>query len=348
MIENEDGDIPPKMHEDEDEPGSHRRFLERSRKRKWMSMKMWKEQNRSTWGDKSHSAMMIGPMRPNTEAQTNAANERVRLNEESETAATLDTVPRFSRWGKRQQNNSEVKAVSAHDPCGSVEESRLGTDEGSARRHDQEAEARATSMPKPIQDSDKQVADTPPTGSCWAFGPRVTSEEYAEWKQRQARKRVAGSLSPLEYANGALSPVSEANNGWFQIEVTVDSGACDTVMPLSMCEGIDVIPSLASLRGMNYEVANSQLIPNLGERRCEMITPGSKRHKSITFQVADVHKPLLSVSSVASMGYECILNKDGGWLINRAAHEAIPLQRKGNMYVFTCWLRKSPFGRQGS
>ena len=130
--------------------------------------------------------------------------------------------------------------------------------------------------------------------------------------------------------------------------MTVDSGACDTVMPLSMCEGIDVIPSLASLRGMNYEVANGQLIPNLGERRCEMITPGSKRHKSITFQVADVHKPLLSVSSVASMGYECILNKDGGWLINRAAHEAIPLQRKGNMYVFTCWLRKSPFGRQGS
>ena len=235
----------------------------------------------------------------------------------------------------------ERVAVSTPDLFRSVEESRLDTDECSVGISDEDADS-ATPVPKPV------IQDSGPMGSCWAFGPRVTSEEYAAWKQRQSRKPVAGSLSPLEYANGALSPVSEANNGWFQIEVTVDSGACDTVMPLSMCEGIDVIPSLASLRGMNYEVANGQLIPNLGERRCEIITPGSKRHKSITFQVADVHKPLLSVSSVASMGYECILNKDGGWLINRAAHEAIPLQRKGNMYVFTCWLRKSPFGRQGS
>ena len=136
------------------------------------------------------------------------------------------------------------------------------------------------------------------------------------------------------------------------MEVTVDSGACDTVMPLSMCEGIDVLPSLASLRGMKYEVANGQLIPNLGERRLEMLTPGSKSMKSITFQVADVHKPLLSISSVSDMGYECILNTNGGWLVNRTANECIPLVRKGNLYVFTCWVRKgrnrSPFGGPGS
>ena len=106
------------------------------------------------------------------------------------------------------------------------------------------------------------------------------------------------------------------------MEVTVDSGACDTVMPLSMCEGISVVPSAASFKGMSYEVANGQRIPNLGERRMEMLTPGSRKHKSITFQVADVHKPLLSISSVSDMGYECILNQTGGWLMNRAAKEA--------------------------
>ena len=45
---------------------------------------------------------------------------------------------------------------------------------------------------------------------------------------------VIGRLSPLEFENGALSPVSVSQNGWFEMEVTVDSGACDTVMPLSM------------------------------------------------------------------------------------------------------------------
>ena len=132
------------------------------------------------------------------------------------------------------------------------------------------------------------------------------------------------------------------------MEVTVDSGACDTVMPLSMCEGINVHPSQTSIKGMNCEVANGQLIPNLGERRMEMLTPGSRKHKSITLQVADVHKPLLSISSVSDMGYECVLNKRGGWLINREAHEYIPLQGRGNLYVFTCWVRQNPFARQGS
>ena len=176
-----------------------------------------------------------------------------------------------------------------------------------------------------------------------------------EWRKRktaESKSKIIGRLSPLEYANGALSPVSSTENGWIEMEVTVDSGACDTVMPLSMCEGIDVLPSLASLRGMKYEVANGQLIPNLGERRLEMLTPGSKSMKSITFQVADVHKPLLSISSVSDMGYECILNKNGGWLFNRTANECIPLVRKGNLYVFTCWVRKggsrSPFGGPGS
>ena len=53
------------------------------------------------------------------------------------------------------------------------------------------------------------------------------------------------------------------------------------------------------------EVANGGHIHNLGEKRYEMMTVGSKISKRIVFQVADVHKPPLSISGCAEMGFDC-------------------------------------------
>ena len=93
---------------------------------------------------------------------------------------------------------------------------------------------------------------------------------------------------------------------WVEVEVTVDSGACDTVMPEEVCSHIDVLPSAKSKSGCCYEVANGEELPNVGERQCLAITPGSKLPKRIHFQIAGAHKPLLSVSRCADMGYECV------------------------------------------
>ena len=76
---------------------------------------------------------------------------------------------------------------------------------------------------------------------------------------------------------------------WTQSDVTVDSGACVSVMPVGICEGIDVMENELSRNGAEYEVANGATIPNLGERRCEVMTVGSLQAKRIAFQVADVH-----------------------------------------------------------
>ena len=84
--------------------------------------------------------------------------------------------------------------------------------------------------------------------------------------------------------------------GRTEIEVTVASGACVSVMPVGICGDIDIIENELSRNGAEYEVANGATIPNLGERKCEVMTVGSLQAKRITFQVADVHKPLLSIS----------------------------------------------------
>ena len=49
-----------------------------------------------------------------------------------------------------------------------------------------------------------------------------------------------------------------------------DTGACDTVVPQLMCPGIPITPSAQSLRGMGYEVATGESMPNLGEKRCDV------------------------------------------------------------------------------
>ena len=131
---------------------------------------------------------------------------------------------------------------------------------------------------------------------------------------------------------------------WIEVELCAHTGACDTVMPKSMCPRIPIRPSLQSLSMMEYEVADGRAIPNLGERRCMMWTEGAGEARQINLQVADVHKALLSLSRCADMGFESRFGRLAGALIDEETEEVIPLQRKGNPYVLKCWLKAAPFG----
>ena len=119
-------------------------------------------------------------------------------------------------------------------------------------------------------------------------------------------------------------------------------------MPRKTCQGIAIQPSLQSMQCMEYEVADGNTIPNLGERRCLMWTDGASKPRPINLQVADVHKALLSLSRCADMGVESRFSRVAGALIDEETEEVIPLERKGNLYVLKCWLRAAPFARQES
>ena len=129
---------------------------------------------------------------------------------------------------------------------------------------------------------------------------------------------------------------------WTDIEISVDSGANVTVMPRSLCEGIGILQNRLSREGVEYEVANGAHIPNLGERRCEMMTLVSKICKRHVFQVAHVHKPLLSISGCADMGFDCHLDDKGGHLTDKETGERIPLGRRENLYIMRVWIRQDP------
>ena len=159
------------------------------------------------------------------------------------------------------------------------------------------------------------------------------------------------SLCPLDYTNeskAVLCPLGpgQGTDEWIEVELTADTGACDTVVPRTMCPGIPIMPSLQSIRGMEYEVADGRPLPNSGERRCLMWTEHASGCRHINMQVADVHKPLLILSRCADMGFESRFGRVAGALIDEETGEVVPLQRKGNLYVLKCWLKAAPFGRQ--
>ena len=113
----------------------------------------------------------------------------------------------------------------------------------------------------------------------------------------------------------------------------MDSGACVTVMLRGVCTGISVLENSLSIPGAEYEGGNGQTAPTLSECRCEVMTVGSITAKRIIFQMAGLHKPLLSITACADMGFDCFLGKKGGSLRNRHTHEVIPFDQKGTLYT---------------
>ena len=128
--------------------------------------------------------------------------------------------------------------------------------------------------------------------------------------------------------------------GWEELEITVDLGACDTVKPVEACEDIQVSESQAQREGVIYEAAGGDDLFNLGEKRCLLMTLGANDPKRIAFQVADIHKPLSSITRAADAGYECHLNHLGGFMLDCRTGDRIPIHRKGNLYVMRAWVKE--------
>ena len=116
-----------------------------------------------------------------------------------------------------------------------------------------------------------------------------------------------------------------APDEWAEMELTVDSGAYATVMPANMCGKLAIVPRKSMNEGVEYEVASGATIPTLGGPRCRLMTLGCTIPKRIIFRVARVHKPLLSISCCADMGFDCYLGKVRGHLEDTVTGERIPL-----------------------
>ena len=107
-----------------------------------------------------------------------------------------------------------------------------------------------------------------------------------------------------------LSAVANTDDGWELVEMTIDSGAAETVVPPESINAVSTTPSEASRRGTTYEVANGQRIANLGEKTfCAATDEGYVRQ--LKAQIAEVNRPLLSVSRLIAAGNTVTFSPEG-------------------------------------
>ena len=59
-------------------------------------------------------------------------------------------------------------------------------------------------------------------------------------KRDDPKSRMTSSLNILEYASQDVSSMEMDNNKWVCLDLTADSGACDSVMPRTLREDEDL------------------------------------------------------------------------------------------------------------
>ena len=99
--------------------------------------------------------------------------------------------------------------------------------------------------------------------------------------------------------------------------------------------------------GTEYEVANGEVVHNLGEKKCIMkITEKAKDELEIAFQVVeDIQKPLLAVSSIVAQGHKVVFAlQDSEILLSSGV--SIPMRHVNGTYEIDVWIKNPGFTRQ--
>ena len=187
-----------------------------------------------------------------------------------------------------------------------------------------------------------------PPGGCTIEAVRQSSAGVDEWA-REANEpdtllKVGDGLATRSmcglWAKQALCAVS-ALPQWERVVLTVDSGASDTVLPPNIACNIPL--SHSSRVGIEYEVANGAVVVNLGERKAEMkLREDDTSSMLMSFQVVEVHKPLLAVSRLVENGHQVNFSKDDPHILLSTGVK-MPMRCNLGTYEVDVWIPKPGF-----
>ena len=128
--------------------------------------------------------------------------------------------------------------------------------------------------------------------------------------------------------------------GMKQIEIVIDSGAAESVIPADLLPGHPIAENAASLAGERYLTADGKQIPNRGEQRITFKT-WEGHDCSLRLQVADVTKPLLSVAQLVDTGHDVAFGRTGGTIRHPQTGRTIAFTRRAGLYVLPVWVHAS-------
>ena len=137
---------------------------------------------------------------------------------------------------------------------------------------------------------------------------------------------------------------------WRDIDLmmTLDSGCCKHVLPADAAPGYEISDSPGSRRGQGFTVGNGAKVPNEGQMslNLEADSGSGREHLRSVFQVANLSRPLMSVSQICQHGYKCVFEQDHANILNESGESICKFQEDRGLYVATMSLKApTPFGR---
>ena len=176
---------------------------------------------------------------------------------------------------------------------------------------------------------------------------------------------VGGSISAKELALltkiGGVDLNSVGKDEWISLpyDLVIDSGAAETVIPLSWLGSHPIEESPDSRAGAYYTAANGERIDNEGQRIFTLATSEGVVRK-MTFQVCKSSKALGSVSKICKAGHRVVFDDDGSYIEDKKNGEIMWLVERDGLFVLPAtyappnWKpgddggpSKADFGRQG-
>ena len=127
------------------------------------------------------------------------------------------------------------------------------------------------------------------------------------------------------------------------ILLTLDSGCCDHIVDMADAPGYAAVlhPSPGSQRNQKFVVGNGDRVANQGQVKLRMKAKddGGALMSSI-FQVAEITRPLMSVSRICDQGMSCIFEKTHARVVDSEGKTVARFERDGGLYTCTMRLRR--------
>ena len=95
-------------------------------------------------------------------------------------------------------------------------------------------------------------------------------------------------------------------------------------------------------------MGNGAEVPNEGQVTLNLLAEGSKGGDNMiksVFQIAEITRPLMSVSKICELGLKCVFDEHQPQVVSKNGKVLCTFERKGGLYVAKMTL-KSPEGFQ--
>ena len=154
-------------------------------------------------------------------------------------------------------------------------------------------------------------------------------------KEKKETRRVSSLGIRMPEGLKSVEEVPE----WEVLEMAVDSGASESVVSDEMLTRVTTVKGDAMKKGVQYEVADGTLIPNLGEKKFIAASDNGVA-RQMRAQACEVNKALLSVHRVVQAGNRVVFAASGSYVQDERTENRWPSKEKEGVHVET--LGESP------